>query len=71
MKKFATILLALITILGVFGHVDAKTRVSSYFRKSGTFVQTHYRTDKNYTKTDNWSYHGNVNPYTGKKGYKY
>lgn len=40
------------------------------YTKSGSYRQSHYRTSPNRTKSDNWSTKGNVNPYTGKKGYK-
>lgn len=45
------------------------TSVSGYYRKDGTYVQPHYRTTPNSTRMDNWSTRGNVNPFTGKKGY--
>ncbi len=45
------------------------TRVKSYYRKNGTFVQSHRRTKANDTKYDNWSTKGNINPDTGKEGY--
>lgn len=40
--------------------------VRGYFRKDGTYVKPHYRSDPNGTVNDNWSTKGNVNPYTGK-----
>jgi hypothetical protein len=42
--------------------------VNGYYRSNGTYVQGHYRTRPNRDKTDNYSYRGNVNPYTGKVG---
>ena len=42
--------------------------VNGYYRKDGTYVQGHYRTRSNGSKEDNYSYRGNVNPYTGKVG---
>ncbi len=44
--------------------------VHSYVRRDGTYVQGHYRTAPNNTTVDNYSHKGNVNPYTGKRGYK-
>lgn len=44
--------------------------VKGYFRKNGTYVAPHYRTRANGIKSDNWSFKGNVNPYTGKVGTK-
>ena len=48
----------------------ADVYVESYTKKDGTPVSSHYRSDPNSTKSDNYSTKGNVNPYTGKKGYK-
>ena len=42
--------------------------VSGYYRSDGTYVKSHYRSSPNSTVTDNWSYKGNINPYTGKVG---
>lgn len=42
--------------------------VSGYTRSNGTYVQGHYRTSPDYTRNNNWSTQGNVNPYTGKAG---
>lgn len=53
------------------GYVNNKVvRVKGYYRKDGTYVRPHYRTAPNRTVRDNWSYKGNINPHTGKKGYK-
>jgi hypothetical protein len=38
--------------------------------KNGTYVMPHRQTNPNWTKFDNWSTKGNVNPYTGKVGIK-
>ncbi len=43
---------------------------SGYFRKDGTYVNSHFKTKKNGTKRDNYSTYPNVNPYTGKRGRK-
>ena len=42
--------------------------VDGYYRSNGTYVQGHYRTEKNHTVNDNWTTRGNVNPHTGKAG---
>lgn len=45
-------------------------KVNGYYRKSsGIYVNSYNRSHKNYTKYDNYSTRGNINPYTGKKGY--
>ena len=46
----------------------ADNYVEGYLKKDGTYVQGHYQTDSNSTKTDNYSSQGNVNPHTGKSG---
>jgi hypothetical protein len=65
-SKFITLLFALLISFSLF----ADTYVKGYYRKNGTYVQPHYRSTANGTKSDNWSTKGNVNPYTGKKGTK-
>lgn len=47
---------------------SADTYVQPYVTKDGTFVEGHWRSSSNSTKTDNYSSQGNVNPYTGKRG---
>jgi hypothetical protein len=42
--------------------------VNGYYKKNGTYVQGYYRADSNKTVKDNYSYYGNVNPYTGEIG---
>ena len=42
--------------------------VKGYIRKDGTYVAPHQRSTPNSTKLDNYSWEGNYNPYTGKKG---
>jgi hypothetical protein len=50
-------------------HAEAATRVGGYFKKSGTYVSSHYRSTSDHYKFNNYSFSGNYNPYTGKKGY--
>jgi len=64
MKKLITLALALITVSSALADV----RVGGYFRSNGTYVQPHFRSSPNSTVIDNWSFKGNVNPYTGKIG---
>jgi hypothetical protein len=42
--------------------------VRGYMRSDGIYVQPHYQSAPNGTRTDNFSTRGNVNPYTGKAG---
>lgn len=48
----------------------AYIRVGSYFRSNGTYVQSYYRTSPDSYRWNNWSYRGNVNPFTGRRGYR-
>jgi len=48
----------------------AASRTRGYVRRStGAYVQPYYHSTRNYTRLDNYSTRGNINPYTGKKGY--
>ena len=60
---FLTFLLVFSYELSAVQHVRGYTR-----KKSGKYVQSHYRTTPNNTKYDNYSHKGNLNPYTGKHG---
>jgi len=42
--------------------------LNGYFRKDGTYVQPHHRTNPDNNINNNWSTQGNVNPYTGQSG---
>lgn len=50
--------------------VYSDTWVDGYYRADGTYVEGHWRSDRNGTANDNWSSDGNYNPWTGKKGNK-
>ncbi len=41
-------------------------RVSGYYRKDGTYVQPHYRTNPDGNPYNNYSFPGNYNPNTGR-----
>lgn len=59
--------------LVVPGYVAPKSSdvyVRGYVRKDGTYVQPHMRSAPNGTVTDNFTFKGNINPYTGKRGSK-
>lgn len=49
--------------------VLAATWVRPHVRSDGTYVQGHYRSDPNGSRSDNYSSRGNINPYTGARGY--
>ena len=42
--------------------------VQGYTSGNGTYAQGYYRTSPNYTRNDNYSTVGNMNPYTGTAG---
>ena len=44
----------------------AQVKVKGYYRKNGTYVKPHYRSNPDGNPYNNWSYPGNTNPYTGK-----
>ena len=46
--------------------VNAATYVRGYFRKNGTYVKPHYRSNADGNPYNNYSFPGNTNPYTGK-----
>ena len=50
--------------------ISEEKYVSGYYKKDGTYVSGYNRSSANSTKIDNYSTRGNVNPYTGSKGYK-
>lgn len=62
---FITIVFTL--ICGVLT-INAQTYVNGYYKKDGTYVQGHYRSDRNDTNHDNYSTYGNTNPFTGSSG---
>lgn len=65
MKKSALLLIASIFF---FSSSAFAGQVQGYYRKDGTYVQPHWRSNPNGTVTDNYSYQGNTNPYTGHIG---
>ena len=62
--------LIILTLIAIFSIAYTATRVKGYYRKDGTYVRPHYRSNADGNPYNNWSTKGNVNPYTGKKGYK-
>lgn len=65
MKK----LVLAVLILAALGCQSANAEyVNGYVRKDGTYVSGYYRSDRNSTVQDNYSYKGNQNPYTGETG---
>ena len=61
----STILIFIIFSL-FLSFVSANVWVNGYYKKNGTYVQGHWRSSPDSDPTNNFSYLGNVNPYTGK-----
>ena len=55
---------------GYGGAYSQPVHVNSYTRSDGTYVEPHYRTSADDTRSNNYSTKGNVNPYTGRAGTK-
>ncbi len=64
MKK---IVLALL-LIGSFISLTFADYAPGYTKKTGKYVKAYNRSHSNKTVRDNYSYKGNVNPYTGRKG---
>jgi len=56
----------LLFIFAITLQISAQVKVRGYYRKNGTYVQPHYRSNPDGNPYNNWSYPGNANPYTGK-----
>ena len=48
----------------------ADVSVNGYYKKNGTYVKPHMRSNPDSSFRNNWSTIGNINPYTGRKGTK-
>lgn len=64
MKTFAM----LVTILIVAAPVFAADYVDGYYRKDGTYVNGHWKSERDNSYNNNYSTQGNYNPYTGNQG---
>lgn len=62
LRTFVSTLLLSILIPAV---TFAAVHVNGYYRKDGTYVSPHFRSNPDGNPTNNWSYPGNTNPYTG------
>ena len=65
MKKFVLGFLLLIFSFFIATEAYAIVSVKGYYKKNGTYVAPHYRSDPDGIKTNNFSYPGNYNPNTG------
>lgn len=57
--------IVLVLAVGMPASASADVWVNGYYKSNGTYVNGHYRSDPDGIKTNNWSYPGNTNPYTG------
>ena len=62
--KNIIILVTLLTSTSVFADVF----VNGYFKRSGIYVQPHFRSSPDISTFNNYNSWGNINPYTGKWG---
>jgi hypothetical protein len=53
-------------LLSSVAFANAAVSVKGYYRKDGTYVAPHYRSNPDGNPYNNWSFPGNTNPYTGK-----
>lgn len=65
---FRILVIGLFLVATSVGSALADEYVHGYVRQDGTYVAPYYRSSPNGTVMDNYSFHGNMNPYTGKVG---
>jgi hypothetical protein len=73
MSKVRTILaaaFAAMTVAVSMAQLDDYVYVRGYYRLDGTYVRPHYRTRPDGYFWNNWSSYGNINPFTGERGYR-
>ena len=66
--KFLSLLI-MIQVLPYFAFAQEEVKVDGYYRSNGTYVAPHYRTKADATINNNWTTKGNINPYTGQRGW--
>lgn len=69
-KKITTLAILTISALSFTASSHADVWVNGHYKSSGSYVQPHYRSSPDSSIYNNWSYRGNTNPYTGKRGYR-
>ncbi|MFQ8709294.1 MAG: SH3 domain-containing protein [Bacteroides thetaiotaomicron] len=65
-NRIIHILFVLLVVITISAVCNAQVRVKGYYRKDGTYVRPHVRSNPDRNPYNNWTYPGNVNPYTGK-----
>lgn len=71
MKRLISLLIVSVVVCTTALPLDAAVRVRGYYRKDGTYVRPHYRSNPDGNPYNNWSTYPNINPYTGKRGTKH
>jgi len=69
-NKTLSVILLIGFIIFPYFFSQSQVRVKGYYRKDGTYVQPHYRSNPDGNVYNNYSTKGNINPYTGKEGTK-
>jgi len=64
-RGFGLVAAFLLAVLCFASEAIAQVRVRGHSRKSGGYVQPHYRSRPDGNFFNNWSTKGNINPYTG------
>lgn len=68
MRTAMAILVVALVVAMVGQLAEADVHVRGHFRRDGTYVRPHWRSDPDGNVGNNWSTYPNVNPYTGKVG---
>ena len=69
-KKITTLAILTISAFSFTASSYGNVWVNGHYKSSGSYVQPHYRSSPDSSIYNNWSYRGNTNPYTGKRGYR-
>jgi len=67
LKKIIFLAFAMMMFASV---TSADEWVNGYQKHDGTYVQGYHRSDPDGNKDNNYSHHGNTNPWTGEPGYE-
>ena len=70
-NTFLTSLAIVVTAAVLCSPAWSDQRVRGYINKHGTYTPGYYRSSPNSSVRDNYSYKGNINPYTGATGSNY
>lgn len=65
-KAIFSFILTFIFIASITTTTLADVWVKGYYRKDGTYVRGHWRSNPDGNPYNNWSFPGNINPHTGK-----